>query len=62
MLPPIFVAVAAAFAALAARPAEDASRLTRLFSEGNSEEIAKSFSASVQLTTPRVFTVKVRHV
>ncbi|MEK0421366.1 MAG: DUF4783 domain-containing protein [Bacteroidetes bacterium] len=52
MLPPIFVAVAAAFAALAARPAEDASRLTRLFSEGNSEEIAKSFSASVQLTTP----------
>lgn len=52
MLPPIFVAVAAAFAVLTARPAEDASRLTRLFAEGNSEEIANSFSASVQLTTP----------
>lgn len=52
MLPPIFVAVAAAFAALTARSAEDASRLTQLFAEGNSEEIASYFSASVQLTTP----------
>ncbi|MBM3399917.1 MAG: DUF4783 domain-containing protein [Bacteroidetes bacterium] len=52
MLPPIFVAVAAAFSALTARSAEDASRLTHLFAEGNSEEIASYFSASVQLTTP----------
>jgi len=52
MLPPIFVAVAAAFSALTARSAEDASRLTQLFAEGNSEEIASYFSASVQLTTP----------
>ncbi|MFN4914198.1 MAG: DUF4783 domain-containing protein [Sphingomonadales bacterium] len=52
MLPPIFAAVAAVFISLAAKPAEDANRLTRLFADGNSEEIANYFSASVQLTTP----------
>lgn len=52
MLPPIFAAVAAVFAAFTVRPAEDANRLTQLFSEGNSAEIATCFSASVQLTTP----------
>lgn len=52
MLPPIFAAVAAFFASMAARPAEDANRLTFLFAEGKSEEIAAYFSASVQLTTP----------
>lgn len=52
MLPPIFAAVAALFASITARPAEDANRLTQLFAEGKSEEIASYFSASVQLTTP----------
>jgi len=52
MLPPIFAAIAAVFATFTARPAEDANRLTHLFSEGNSVEIAGFFSASVQLTTP----------
>ncbi len=52
MLPPIFAAVASFFASFTARPAEDANRLTRLFGEGKSEEIAAYFSASVQLTTP----------
>lgn len=52
MLPPIFAAVAAFFASMTARPAEDANRLTILFAEGKSEEIAAYFSASVQLTTP----------
>jgi len=52
MLPPIFAAVAALFASITARPAEDANRLTQLFTEGKSEEIASYFSASVQLTTP----------
>jgi hypothetical protein len=52
MLPPLFATVAFVFASFTAKPAEDANRLTRLFSEGNSEEIASCFSASVQLTTP----------
>lgn len=52
MLPPIFAAMAAVFVSLTSKPAEDANRFTRLFADGNSEEIASYFSASVQLTTP----------
>ena len=53
MLPPIFAAVVAVFSSFAAKPAEDANKLIRMFAEGKSEEIAASFSASVQqLTTP----------
>lgn len=52
MLPPIFAAIVALFTSMSARPAEDANRLTVLFGDGKSEEIAAYFSASVQLTTP----------
>jgi len=48
MLPPIFAAIVALFTSMAARPAEDANRLTVLFAEGKSEEIAAYFSAGKQ--------------